>query len=138
MKKKLLLLFLPMLLLTGCNKSSGGVIPEKERETVTLTKDNYFKYIAVYTYSDTYSNSGTYTFYHYHLVGSSLCKFIDCKITYAFSSDNGALEENYKSYEINLTLSGCGESVESTRRLGYSYYYHFTVLSASGTVEILY
>ena len=138
MKKKLLLLFLPILMLTGCNNSSGGALPVKERETVNLSEHNYSKYIAVYTYSDSYNSGSTYTFYRYHLEGSPLCKFNDCKITYAFASESGQLQENYTSYEIDLTISGCGESKEVTRRLGYSGYYVFKVISASGTVEILY
>ena len=141
MKKKLLLLFLPMLLLVGCNNSSGGALPAKERETVALTEYNYSKYIAVYTFSDSYGSSPM-TLYHYQFVGSSLCKFNDCKITYAFARQDGSLEENYKSYRIDLTLSGCGETIEVSVGNYNNYrntdYYILKVLSASGTVEILY
>ena len=126
------------LLLTGCNNSSGGALPEKDRETVMLTADNYSKYIAVYTTTDTYYSGASYSIYHYYLVGSSLCKFIDCKITYGFSNDSGEFEGGHTPYEINLTISGCGESTEVSKRVGYGGYYHFSVISASGSVEIIY
>ncbi len=138
MKNKLLLLFLPMLLLTGCNKTSSGVIPTKERETVALTADNYSKYIAVYTQSDTYYDGKTYTLYRYQLEGSSLCKFIDCKLTYSFANASGTLPDYLTTYEMDLTISGCGESIELSVRQGYNGYMYFAVVSASGTVEILY
>ena len=142
MKKKLLLLFLPMLLLTGCNNSSGGAIPAKEREVVALSDKNYSQYIAVYTTTDSYGSSGSITLYRYQLVGSSLCKFNDCKITYTFVNQKGELSESYSLYEIKLTLSGCGESIEtSVSNYGNNKensYYCFKVISASGTVEILY
>ncbi len=138
MKKKLLLLFLPMLLLTGCNKSSGGVIPEKEREQIELTLNNYSKYIAVYTISDSYGTNYSYSIYRYQFVGSSLCKFNDCSIVYTFTTNSGKVSET--EYTTNLTISGCGETKEVS--FGYSNldsaYFRLKIKAVNGIVEVLY
>ncbi len=139
MKKKLLLLFLPILLLTGCNNSSGGAIPPKEREQIELTLDNYSKYIAVYTISDSYAVDTIYTLYRYRFEGSSLCKFNDCKVEYTFTKKDGTQLDVV--YIKDLTISGCGETEEVSAYRTYqldSYYYHLKVLNVSGTVEVLY
>lgn len=142
MKKSFLLISLPLLMLAACNNSPSGAVPTDEREKVTLTASNFSKYIAVYTISDTYSTSYTYSLYRYQLVGSNLCKFDNCKIEYTFANSSGNLPETYATYSINLTISGCGESKEVS--VSYynqgksSSYFYFYVLSASGTVEILY
>ena len=141
MKKKLLLLFLPILMLTGCNNSSGGALPVKEREKVELNVDNYSKYIAVYTISDSYATSDSpYGIYRYQLVGSSLCKFDECSITYSFMNNSSVISE--EKYTVKLTISGCGETKDVRFYYGYgnydTEYFRFKAISASGIVEILY
>ncbi len=138
MKKKLLLLFLPILLLTGCNNTSNGVIPEKEREKINITLDNYSKYIAVYTISDSFGADYTYSNYRYQFIGSTLCKFNDCSLEYAFAKDNGSISET--KYTVDLTISGCGETkeVEFVHAQRSNTYYRLKILSVNGTVELLY
>lgn len=130
-------------MLAACNNSPSGAVPTDEREKVTLAASNYSKYIVVYTISDTYYTSpNVYSLYRYQLVGSNLCKFDNCKIEYTFANSSGNLPETYTTYSIDLTISGCGESKEVS--VSYynngksSSYFYFHVLSASGTVEILY
>ena len=139
MKKKLLLLFLPILLLTGCNNSSGGALPEKDRETVTLTANNYSKYIAVFTITDSYgAGNYSYSIYRYQFVGSTICKFNDCSITYCFTKDNGAEQE--AQYTTHLTISGYGETEQvdfAHANTDYTYY-HLKIKAVNGTVEVLY
>lgn len=124
----------------GSSNNESPAIPVNSRETVSLSAKNYDKYIAVYADSDTVSDGYATGYYRYHLVGSNLCKFNDCKLTYTFVNQQG--EEYEDKYTMNLTISGCGESKEvalSYRNNGkQTAYYIFKVLSASGTVEILY
>ena len=143
MKKKFLLplLFIPFLL-TGCGQTQQQQQPETPatREQIQLTTNNFSKYIAVYTISDTYAGSSTYTLYRYRLEGSCLCKFNNCTITYCYADYKGNCEDTQNT--INLTMSGCGE----TKEVQVSYYqgakekskYFFHLVSASGTVELLY
>ena len=127
------LLALPIVLLCSCGKNSVSI----KRTKVNLTSENYANYIAVYTISDSYSSSTyTYTKYRYHLVGSSLCKFNNCSLTYQFAYKDGAVSEDM--YTVKLTISGCGESVEVNTSSRTATAYIFTVTSASGIVEILY
>ncbi len=138
MKKKLLLLFLPILLLTGCNNSSGGAIPAKEREQIQLTLNNYSKYIAVYTISDSFGADYTYSIYRYQFVGSGLCKFNDCSIDYCFTTENGT--EQAQQLTTYLTISGCGETKETefVRSNMDNKYYRLKIKAVKGTVEVLY
>ena len=140
MKKLFLLLALPIFALSGCgNKTS--VVPEEKREKITLTAENYSKYIAVYTDLEAIHDNYYVTWYYrYQLVGSNLCKFNDCEITYEYVNQQGQASDITRK-TINLTISGCGETEEVSfnSRIDKSVaYYIFNVVSASGTVEVLY
>ena len=136
--KKLVLLPIFLILLTGC--SSGGVGcacssgKTEPIETVTLTADNFSKYVA--TYSDSTGRDPNYfSIYYTHFVGADYCKFIDCTVTYEYTLVGNQPSGNGKT--ISLSLSGNGETEPFTiKPSNNNIAYYAYIISASGTVEV--
>ena len=97
-----------------------------KNEIVTLTKDNYQKYISAHIYSYGEGDSD-HSYYCYNFIGSSLCKFNDVTISYSY--DGGKTVKT-----CNLNLSGYGQTATASN----SRYAKITIVDVSGTVEILY
>ena len=142
MKKLLTLAILPVLFICSCgsnNNPSGGGTGQETRKTVTLTKSNLEDYIAIYARTTAYGDSYTYVIYYYDFVGSSLCKFNDCSITYRFANNKDPIDYS-ANYTAILNISGCGQTKEATLSHYYSAnsYYKLDIVSVTGTVDVLY
>lgn len=124
--KKLFITFLAGISLTSCNTINNF-------ETVTLSKDNFSTYIATNTSIAFASKSDYYIFYFTHFIGADNCRFIDCTITYCYSSGSTST----KRETVSLTISGDGEAKPYME--SFSYYpnnYSFSLISASGTIKV--
>ena len=105
--KKALFIFITIIILicmTSCGKGSdnNNYIPKSDNdvvqyETITLTMDNYNKYIAIYQQKVTASMSKDEVVY-FNFYGADDCRFDDCVITYNLKSTI--------TYTLQLTISG--------------------------------
>ena len=145
------LLFIPFMLLglSGCNpKNSDSVNPsngntqatnqsaQTTKGKVQLSAENYTTYIAINT-SIALPNAGySDVIYYSYFIGSSYCKFIDCKLTYKYVLNGGSNESS--PVTVPLTLSGDGQAEPFyARALNRGNYYAIVITGASGTVQIL-
>ena len=111
--------------------ASSNNVSENKGTTISLTKDNFSKYVATNSSSDTVynANTGYYDIIYYtYFIGSKHCKFIDCTITCRYSSDE---------YTVQLNLSGDGEVPTFNSNSKRFYLYSLEIISVSGTVEII-
>lgn len=130
--KKALFIFITIIILvcmTSCGKGSdnNNYIPKSDNdvvqyETITLTMDNYHKYIAIYEQKITASMSRDEIIY-FNFYGADECRFDDCIITYNLKSTI--------TYTLQLTISGDGQV------LSYGADNNKLVITAiSGTVKV--
>ena len=101
-------------------------------EIVSLTTENYKKYITTYKRVIPFESSSSI---YYEFEGSSLCKFEDVVITYCFSHDDN-VPEDATFYTCELNLSGCGQCKVATASQ-YSSRTKLIIVDIQGTVEIL-
>lgn len=127
--KKLFLLSLTLLTLIGC----GPAKENASSETVDLTVQNFGKYIAVNTSSSMADYSNDSLIYYSYFIGSSYCRFEECKVTYKYvSGTNAETVEN----TVSLTISGDGQAEPIYVRNNGRTYYKLVVVSASGKVIV--
>ena len=136
--KKLVLLPIFLILLTGC--SAGGVgctcssASNKPIETVTLSSSNFSKYVATYSNS-TGRDPNYFSIYYTHFVGADNCKFIDCTVTYAYTIVGN--QPAGSGTTIPLSISGDGETEPFTiKPSNNNIAYHAYIIAATGTVEV--
>ena len=144
MKQKLLLLGVLgfCVSLMGCKFIENANTPQPEivetnevaetNEIVSLTTENYKKYITTYKRVIPFESSSSI---YYEFEGSSLCKFEDVVITYCFSHDDN-VPEDATFYTCELNLSGCGQCKVATASQ-YSSRTKLIIVDIQGTVEIL-
>lgn len=118
------------------SNSSTSNITFNSFETITLSKDNFSTYIATNTsiaFVPKMDYSDYHIFYYTYFIGADNCRFIDCTITYCYSSGS-----TYTKREtVSLTISGDGEAkpyMESFSK--YSNNFSFSLVSASGTIKV--
>ena len=130
--KKALFIFITTIILicmSSCGKGSdnNNYIPKSDNdvvqyETITLTMDNYHKYIAIYQQKVTSSMSKDEVVY-FNFYGADDCRFEDCIITYNLKSTT--------TYTLHLTISGDGQV------LSYGADNNKLIITAiSGTVKV--
>ena len=144
MKKSLLFISILMLLMTGCassNKSCNcaytpipidGNTNSDGPQEVTLSAENFSKYVAVNTVSSYASAYDAVTYFSY-FIGADNCRFIDCSVSYKYVY--GGSSFGYGT--IPLTISGDGQANPfHTRENNRDTYYTISITSASGTIYI--
>ncbi len=132
MKKLLPIILLSSALLISCgSNSNGGTTPAKEPEVVTLSLDNYEKYITGYIYES--SSSTTFRTY-WNFYGSCLCKFENAIIYYTKSNSSST------TLQCKLSISGNGQFERSYSASGSSSSQSFTttITNVTGQVTILF
>ena len=82
------------------NFTSNDAYNGVQYETISLTMDNYNKYIAIYQQKVTSSMSKDEVVY-FNFYGADGCRFDDCIITYNLKSTT--------TYTLKLTISGDGQ-----------------------------
>lgn len=136
--KKIVLLPLLLFVLTACNSGSSNCTciggSSEPKETVSLTKENFSKYVGTYSSSSVYDAVHSVTYYT-HFVGASDCKFIDCSVTYNYTFSTGVTAINDTT--VQLTLSGDGETVPFAVQPGSNNgVLTFKLISVNGTIEV--
>ncbi len=134
MKKGLLFIF-ALGLMTGCTASKENVVSNTPKESITLSAENFSKYVATNSSSSLIGSSYNNVIYYTHFVGADYCKFIDCTVTYTYVA-NGSTPSGTGT-TISLTLSGDGETLPYyVHSQSGNVYYSIGIISASGTVEV--
>lgn len=126
-----LVFIIVMLSVASCSKdnddnnkicTSNDIYNGVQYETISLTMDNYNKYIAIYQQKVTSSVSKDEVVY-FNFYGADDCRFDDCVITYNLKSTI--------TYTLQLTISGDGQV------LSYGADSNKLVITAiSGTVKV--
>ncbi len=137
--KKIVLLPLLLFALTACNSGSSNCTciggSSEPKETVSLTKDNFSKYVTTNSTCSYHSNND-YANYYTYFVGAKCCKFISCEVTYVYTYQ-GAETTATSGTTITLTIAGDGEALPYVARTSQNAgYYALVVISASGTVQV--
>ena len=135
MKKFLVLLIsiISLLCLVGCTSSNGQIkntdtssneVSAKVKHVVSLTKDNYQKFLTVEI--NHVVDGEVSIFYHYFRGALSYAFYDNVIITYDYSSGNTTTEEN-----LLLNVGGCGTIETDSSRFGTSRY---IITNVSGTI----
>lgn len=103
-----LVFMIVMLSVASCNKNnddnnictSNDTYNDVKYESISLTMDNYNKYIVIYQQKVTSSVSKDEVVY-FNFYGADDCRFEDCIITYNLKSTT--------TYTLQLTISGDGQ-----------------------------
>lgn len=128
-----LLLSVCLLCVMGCTSSNGQIqttdtpsneVSVMEKHIVSITKDNYQKFLTVETNYVVGSSSSTS--YHYFRGALSYAFYDNVVITYDFRSGDTTTERT-----LSLNVGGCGTITTSSWRSGSSSY---EITNVSGTI----
>ena len=143
MKKYLLLLLAPLMLLTGCDNGTTfnpvtGTDSKKESESISLTTSNYGEFVAPRINQSTDGTgltSSAILIVTGYFEGSNLVKFSDCSITCHYQL--GGSERVSPSYNVKLTISGDGYIPSYSFTKYSTMTVNIVVTAVSGTVTYL-
>ena len=129
--KKIFLLPLIVLMLTGCGTTSSNEEAHKENESIQLTTSNFSTYVATNSNAVSLGND-SYVRYYTYFIGADNCRFIDCQVTYYYQHATSPIADPTEE-TIKLSLSGDGEANFFYVR---GLYYVLVVKSVKGTVIV--
>ena len=141
--KKLILLAIVLLTLTGCGPTdnnaisnsegtSGTVSKQEIKNGISLTLDNFGDYVAINTISSLADPSNDSLIYYSYFIGADNCRFYDCTVKYIYVSGSN----EYSGTTISLTISGDGQAEPFFIRNNGRTAYKLVVTSVSGTVVV--
>lgn len=128
-----LLVIICLLCLTSCTSNNGknhttdtpsSEVSVMEKHIVSITKDNYQKFLTVETNYVVGSSSSTS--YHYFRGALSYAFYDNVVITYDYRSGDTTTERT-----LSLNVGGCGTITTSSSRYGSSSY---EITNVSGTI----
>ena len=128
-----LLLSICLLCMTGCTTNNGQIqttdtpsyeVPVMEKHIVSITKDNYQKFLTIET--NYVVGSASSTSYHYFRGALSYAFYDNVVITYDYRSNDTTTERT-----LSLNVGGCGTITTSSSRYGSSSY---EITNVSGTI----
>ena len=128
-----LLLSVCLLCITGCASNNGQIsttdtssneVSVMEKHIVSITKDNYKKFLTIET--NYVIGSSSSTSYHYFRGALSYAFYDNVVITYYYRSNDTTTERT-----LSLNVGGCGTITTSSSRYGSSSY---EITNVSGTI----
>ena len=132
-----LLLSVCLLCITGCASNNGQIsttdtssneVSVMEKHIVSITKDNYQKFLTIETNYVVGSLSSTS--YHYFRGALSYAFYDNVIITYNYHS-SGTSGDTITEKKLSLNAGGCGTIITSNSRYGNSSY---EITNVTGTI----